>query len=44
MLRNGFDVLPTTDQAIPHQQNLTTRRISILILCAATNRLAELKD
>lgn len=38
----GFDVMITTDQEIPHQQNLVMRRISILILCAATNRLADL--
>jgi hypothetical protein len=38
----GFDVLVTTDRAIPHQQTLATRQISILILCARTNRLAEL--
>jgi hypothetical protein len=31
----GFEVLVTTDQAIPHQQNLTTRQISILILCGS---------
>jgi predicted nuclease of predicted toxin-antitoxin system len=41
--RAGFEVLVTTDQAIPHQQNLATRRVSILILCAPTNRLAELR-
>ena len=35
----GFDVLITTDQEIPFQQNLAMRRISILILCAPTNRL-----
>lgn len=38
----GFEVLVTTDQAIPHQQNLTGRRIALLILCAPTNRLADL--
>jgi len=38
----GFDVLLTTDQGIPHQQNLVMRRISIVILCAPTNRLADL--
>jgi len=38
----GFDVLITTDQEIPHQQNLAMRQISILILCAPTNRLADL--
>jgi hypothetical protein len=37
------DLLVTTDQEIPHQQNLTGMRISILILCAPTNRLADLK-
>ena len=39
----GFQILITTDQEIPHQQNLDKRRISILILCAPTNRLADLK-
>jgi hypothetical protein len=38
----GFNVLVTTDRAIPHQQSLATRQISILILCARTNRLADL--
>jgi hypothetical protein len=39
----GFNVLVTTDQAIPHQQNLVGRQIGIVILCASTNRLAELQ-
>lgn len=39
----GFEVIVTTDQEIPFQQNLERRRISILILCAPTNRLADLK-
>ena len=38
-----FEILLTTDQEIPYQQNLDGRRISILILCAPTNRLADLK-
>lgn len=38
-----FEVLITADQGIPYQQNLDGRRISILILCAPTNRLADLK-
>jgi hypothetical protein len=38
----GFDVLVTTDQEIPHQQNLAIRRIAVLILCAPANRLADL--
>ncbi len=39
----NFEVLITTDQEIPYQQNLGGRRISILILCALTNRLTDLK-
>ena len=39
----GFEVIITTDQGIPYQQNLATRQISIIILCARTNRLADLK-
>jgi len=38
----GFDVLITVDQQIPNQQNLRGRKMSILILCAATNRLRDL--
>ena len=38
----GFDVLVTADQNIPYEQNLKGRRISILILCASTNRLRDL--
>ena len=38
-----FEILITTDQEIPYQQNLEGRRISILILCAPTNRLADLR-
>jgi predicted nuclease of predicted toxin-antitoxin system len=40
----GFDVLITVDQSIPNQQNLTGRRLSILILCANTNRLRDLAE
>ena len=39
----GFDILITADQNIPDQQNLTGRRISLLILCARTNHLRDLK-
>ena len=39
----GFEVIVTTDQEIPFQQNLEQRRIAIPILCAPTNRLADLK-
>lgn len=39
----SFEVLITTDQEIPYQQNLGGMRLSIIILCAKTNRLADLK-
>jgi predicted nuclease of predicted toxin-antitoxin system len=39
----GFDVLVTVDQNIPDQQNLAGRSISLLILCAPTNRLRDLE-
>jgi predicted nuclease of predicted toxin-antitoxin system len=39
----GFDVLITVDQSIPDQQNMTGRGISLLILCAPTNRLRDLE-
>lgn len=39
----GFDVLITTDQNIPDQQNPAGRTISLLILCGPTNRLRDLE-
>jgi predicted nuclease of predicted toxin-antitoxin system len=39
----GFEVIVTTDQEIPYQQNLTVRQISVIVLCAPTNRLSDLK-
>lgn len=39
----GFELMITTDQEIPYQQNLRERRIAILILNAPTNRVADLK-
>ncbi|MBZ5676317.1 MAG: hypothetical protein LAP61_18900 [Acidobacteriia bacterium] len=39
----GFEVVITVDQNLPDQQNLSSRRISLLILCAPTNRLNDLK-
>ena len=38
----GFDVLITVDQNIPYQQNVSGRQLSVLILCATTNRLRDL--
>jgi predicted nuclease of predicted toxin-antitoxin system len=40
----GFDVLITVDQHIPDQQNLAGRTISLLILCAPSNRLRALEQ
>lgn len=39
----GFEVMITADQEIPFQQNLNIRRISIVVLCAPTNRLRDLR-
>ena len=39
----GFGAMVTTDQEIPFQQNLNIRRISIVVLCAPTNRLSDLR-
>jgi hypothetical protein len=29
---NGFDVMPTADQAMPHQQNLSGRHLAVIVL------------
>ncbi|MGP8245104.1 MAG: hypothetical protein ACLQVN_11375 [Bryobacteraceae bacterium] len=39
----GFDVLLTVDQNIPDQQNLSGRKIALVILCGPTNRLRDLE-
>src|SRR5215467_14294338 len=39
----GFEVFVTVDQGIEYQQNLTGRNISIIILRARSNRLADLQ-
>jgi hypothetical protein len=38
----SYDVLITTDQNLPYQQNLSRYRLSIIILIARTNRLDDL--
>ena len=38
----GYELFLTIDQGIPHQQNLGTRRISILIVRVRTNQLEDL--
>ncbi len=37
-----WDVLLTSDRNIKYQQNMAGRKISILILCAKSNRLKDL--
>ena len=37
-----WDVLLTSDRNVKHQQNMTGRTVSILILCAKSNRLKDL--
>lgn len=39
----GFEVLVTVDQSIPNQQNLDDRKIAMIILCAPSNRLRDLR-
>jgi hypothetical protein len=38
-----FDVFVTVDRNLSYQQNLTAVPISVIVLRAATNRLAELR-
>lgn len=40
--RSGWQILLTMDQGIPYQQNLDGRSISILVIRAKSNRLADL--
>jgi predicted nuclease of predicted toxin-antitoxin system len=37
-----WDVMLTSDRHIRHQQNMTGRRLSIVILCAKSNRMNDL--
>ena len=37
-----FDVLLTLDKNLPYQQNLTTKRIAVLIVRARSNRIQDL--
>jgi hypothetical protein len=39
----GFEVMITVDRSILDQQNFSSRKMSVLILCAPTNRLKDLK-
>jgi hypothetical protein len=42
MIGQGFDVLLTVDQGVQHQQNLKAAGVAVLVLVAASNRLADL--
>jgi DNA-binding transcriptional LysR family regulator len=42
MVAQGFDVLITVDQNLHHQQNLRVVGVAVIVLVAASNRLAEL--
>ncbi len=37
----GFDILITTDKSLPHQQNLRSRRIAVIVLGVARWRLIK---
>jgi len=37
----GFEVLVTTDQSVPHQQNLAGRKIAVVVLTKASWRLIK---
>ncbi len=38
----GFDVLLTVDQSIPHQQNLQSAGVAVVIMVATGNQLVDL--
>jgi hypothetical protein len=42
MAADGFEALLTVDQNIRHQQNLVAAGMAVVVLVAATNRLADL--
>jgi predicted nuclease of predicted toxin-antitoxin system len=43
LAENAFDALVTVDKNLPAQQNLKGRRISIVIIRARSNRLADIR-
>lgn len=42
LMEGRWDVLITNDRHIQHQQNMSGRNISIVVLCAKSNRLKDL--
>lgn len=43
LAESKFDVFVTTDQNLQYQVNMMRKKISIVVLTAKTNRLADLK-
>jgi predicted nuclease of predicted toxin-antitoxin system len=41
LAESGWDLLLTSDRNIKYQQNMTGRKVSILILCAKSNRMKD---
>ncbi len=39
----GFDVLPTVDKGLPHQQNISGRKIALLVIRARSNEIEDLQ-
>ena len=42
MTAAGFEVLITVDQGIPHQQNLRSAGVAVVVMVGAGNQLADL--
>lgn len=42
MAGNGFEVLLTVDQSVPHQQNLAAIGVAVVVMVAPTNRVGDL--
>ena len=42
MAGRGFEVLLTVDQSIPHQQNLQSAGVAVVIMVTTSNRLTDL--
>ena len=40
---SSFDVFVTVDRNLSHQQNLAVHSIAVVVICARTNRLADLR-
>jgi rRNA-processing protein FCF1 len=43
MRNDGFDVLITMDRALPHQQDIRRAGISLILLSARSNRIADIE-